>query len=61
MGTGHCWKSFGKITVVCGEPCVLQMMRNVTRARKMSVVRKKRRVRGIAELTVGSAGGADQQ
>lgn len=47
----------------CGEPCVLQMMkvRNVTRGRKMRVVRKARRVKGLAELTVGSAGGADQQ
>lgn len=42
---------------------MLQMMkvRNVTRARKMRVVRKTRRVRGLADLTVGSGGGADQQ
>lgn len=42
---------------------MLQMMkvRNVTRTRKMRVVRKTRRVRGLAELTVGSGGGTDQQ
>lgn len=42
--------------MVCGEPCVLHMMRNVTR-----MERKMRRVRGLTELSVGSAGGADQQ
>lgn len=40
---------------------MLHLMRNVARARKMRVVRKAGRVRGLAELTVGSAGGADQQ